>query len=240
MRKKLFVITFLAFSLIGFAQNLSGLRTVEVPRGSRAESTTIVDGVTTHNYSSKSSIPINGIPFLKENFQVGVLELPDGKKSDDVLLRYNIAKDVFEILRNNDTLTLNRPFAIKYIYLDDKVFIFDPKLRQGVDRKHNGYFELKIKGNLSLYVKRWKDLSFDSFATNYKGGSGTKEYYYVDKIGFVGKTAGGEAFLITSTKSLLANITDHKSELKSFIKKNKLKTKKEADLIKAIDYYNSL
>jgi len=239
MKKKVFVFTFLIFSLVSFAQT-TGLSTIEVPRGSRVESTTIVDGVSTHNYSSKSNIPVNGIPFLKEDFQAGVLELNDGKKSIDVLLRYNIAKDAFEILHKNDTLRLNRPFAVKYIYLDDKVFVFDPKLRKGVDRKHNGYFELRVDDKLSLYIKRWKDLSFDSFVTNYQGGSGTKEYYYVDKIGFIGKNEKGKTFLIKSTKTLLANIDDHKSELKSFIKKNKIKIKKESDLIKVVEYYNSL
>jgi len=145
-----------------------------------------------------------------------------------------------KILRNNDTLTLNRPYAVKYIYFDDKVFIFDPKLREDAERIQNGYFQLRVDGKLSFYIKRRKDLSYDSFAQNYQGGSGTKEYYYIDKLSFVGKTTEGKAFLITSTKSILKNLQDHKPEVKAFIKEKKIKIKKEEDIVRVIEYYNGL
>lgn len=239
MKRVIELISFLLLVNTGYAQQI--LRTVEVPRGSRNQTTEVVDGVATHNYSTISNIPVNGNPYMKEAFDVGVLELYDGKRSGDVLLRYNISMDLFEILRNSDTLTLNRPFAVQYIYYDDKVFIFDPKLREDVQRKFNGYFELRIKGGkLSLYIKRRKELSFDSFAANYKGGSGTKEYYYINKTTYIGKNSAGKTFLITSPKSLLKNLSDYKAEVKTFIKQNKLKLKSENDLAKVIEYYNSL
>jgi len=236
MKKEVLFLCFMILGSLSFAQVIK----VEVPRGARAESTDLIDGVATHNYSTKSKIPINGIPFLNENFTSGVLELHDGSKSEEVLLRYNISRDLFEILRNNDTLTLNRPFAVKYVYLDDKVFIFDPKLREDAERIFNGYFQLRVDGKLSFYIKRRKDLSYDSFAQNYQGGSGTKEYYYIEKVSFVGKSTDGKAFLITSTKSLLNNLKDHKPEVKAFIKENKIKFKKEEDIVRVIEYYNSL
>lgn len=235
--KKSLLFAFLILNYFGYSQNL---RTVEVPRGSKVESTQIIDGVSTHNYATKSNIPINGTPYLKNDFLPGVLELHDGKRSDEVMLRFDIAKDMFEIIRENDTLTLNRPFAVKYIYLDDKMYFFDPKLRPDAPRKQNGYFQLARKGKLSLYVKIVKDLSYDSFANNYKGGSGTKEYYYVEKVSYVAQFNEGSPFLITSSKKLLAHLDDHKSEVKQFIKENKIKFKKEEDLIKVVEYYNNL
>ena len=240
MKKNILFPAFIFLATFGFSQQYVQTIQIEAPRGSQVESSEIIDGVATHNYSAKSNVPSNGIPFLKENFQVGVLELHDGKTSTDVMLRYNIAKDLFEILRNDDTLTLNRPFAVKYVYLDDKTYIFDPKFRENAERSQNGYFQLKVEGKLSLYIKHRKKLSYDSFTANYKGGSGTKEYYYVDKIGFVGKSENGKVFLITSTKSLLNNLKDHKTEVKGFIKANKIKVKKETDLVKVVEYYNNL
>jgi len=239
MKKLLFIsLLFLCFS--GFSQQYIQSINVELPRGSRVEYSEVIDGVATHNYSTKNSIPINGSPFLHEYFQNGILELHDGKKSDEVLMRFNIAKDIFEILRKEDTLTLNRPFAVKYVYLDDKTFIFDPKFRKNAERHHNGYFQLSVEGKLSLYIKRRKDLKYDSFTENYKGGSGTKEYYYIDKVSFVGKTMEGKTFLLTSPKRLLSNLDDHKAEVKAFIKEHKIKFKKETDLVKVVEYYNSL
>lgn len=236
MKKAFLFFAFLLAAQLGFSQYV----TVEVPRGSRAESTEVIDGVSTHNYATKSNIPVNGIPFMHETFQEGVLELHDGKRSAGILMRYNIAKDLFEILRGNDTLTLNRPFSVKNVYLDNKIFFFDPKLRDDAPRNQNGYFQLQTKGKLSLYIKRIKELSFDSFATHYKGGSGTKQYYYVDKVSFIGQTTEGKPFLITSTNSLISNLDAHQSEVKTFIKKNRMKLRKKEDLIKVVDFYNSL
>jgi hypothetical protein len=237
--KKLFILfSFLLFTVFSFAQQ--AVRVVSVPYDSHVSSTDIIDGVSTHNYSAKSSIPINGTPFLNKAFQKGFLELPDGKKSDEVMLRYNIAKDVFEILHKGDTLTLNRPFAVKKVDLGEQVFIFNPKLRENAERKENGYFQVLVDGKLNLYLKRYKELSYDNFAANYKGGSGTKEYYYIDKKSFVGKTKEGKAFLITSAKKIISNLPDHKAEMKSFVKSNKIKSKRKSDLMKLVNYYNSL
>ncbi len=237
MKKVILFLTILLFSDIVLSQDL---KIIKLPEGARVESTTVIDGVTSHNYSSKSKIRVNGIPFLHEEFFPGIIELNDGRKSNEVLLRYNIAKDLFEILRNNDTLSLNRPDAVKYIYLKDKVFFYDPALREKSEKKLNGYFELLIDGNFSLYVKRYKDLSYDSFATNYQGGSGTKEYYYNDKIAFIGKSGNGKVFLMNSSKSFLNNLNDHKTEMKIYIKDQKINFKKEDALINLVEYYNKL
>lgn len=237
MKKEILFIYFLILGSLSFAQTV----TISMPKVVRVESTVVIDGVTTHNYDVKSKIPINGNPFLNEYFTVGVIELNNGLKSGEVLLRYNISSDLFEILRNNDTLILNRPFAVRYIYIDDKVFIFDPELREDAKRNLNGYFQLRVDGKLSFYIKRRKDLSYDSFVQNYKGGSGSKEYYYIEKKpSFVGKTIEGKAFLLISARSLLKNLKDHKAEIKAFIKENKIKFKRENDIVEVIEYYNSL
>ena len=238
MKKTIFmVVLFCTLSHAGYSQYL---KTIGIPRGARTENTVIVDGVATHSYTSGRKIPINGTAFMDENFKKGVIELKDGRISEDILLRYDISKDAFEISANNDTLSVNRPYQVERIYIDDRVFVFDPKLRPNVERKYNGFFELAIEDKLSLYVKRMKDMSYDSFATNYQGGSGTKEYYYVDKVSYLGKYKNEKPFLISSKKSLIRNLDDHKQEIKEFIKKNKLRLKKQDDLMAVIGYYNSL
>lgn len=237
MKKVFLFLSILFLSYVGFSQDM---KVIKIPQGARVESTTVIDGVTTHSYSIRSKIPVNGIPFLDRQFSFGILELHNGQKSDEVLLRYNIAKDIFEILQNNDTLTLNRPDEVKYILLKDKVFVYDPVLRKNTERKQNGFFELRINGELSLYIKRNKDLSYDSFASNYQGGSGTKEYYYIDKVTFIGKTSDGKVFLLNSLKNFIINCKKHNAEIKAYVKDQKIKFKKEDDLVKLVDYYNKL
>ena len=230
--------TFFVISLACFAQDL---KTVEVPRGVQRQSMQIVDGITTHNYTSGSRVPVNGNPFFKKEFSPGILELVDGSKSDEIPLRYNIATDAFEVIQNVDTLSLNQPYKLKQIVYDNRIFIFNPSLRTKAERKFNGFFEVLVDDDLSLYKKRNKDMVYDSFTTNYQGGSGTKEYYYVDKISYVGKFADKSGFLINSKKSILEQVDSSKKSLvKSFIKKNKIKFKSEEDIVKLVQYINTI
>lgn len=226
----------LLVSLVGMAQEI---RTVAVPLGARPESKTIIDGVTTHTYSS-SAIPINGNPYLKKKFSPGIIELYDGSKSDEVMMRYNIARDVFEVIQGNDTLTLNQGYKVKRIYYDDKVFIYDPEMREDSDRKFNGFFEVCEEGDLTLYRKWYKDLLYDNFVSNYQGGSGTKEYYYADKTNFVGRFKDQKGFLLNSAGSFLKRTDKDKKLLKTYIKENKIKFKNEDDLKELVEYYNSI
>ncbi len=233
---------FIAFILTisCFSQDI---KTIEIPRGAQRQSRAIVDGITTHNYAKERSIPINGTPYLKKEFLPGILELNDGSKSDELPLRYNVAGDVFEVIQNTDTLSLNQPFKLKQVIYSNKIFIFDPQLRPKAERKYNGFFEVKIndREKLSLYVKRNKDLLYDSFTSNYQGGSGTKEYYYVDKVSYVGKFPDSSGFLINSRKNFLKEIdTSKRLEVKTFIKKNNIRFKDEEDIVKLIKFVNSI
>lgn len=234
-------IAFLIFFFFYFGGLAQDLKTIKLPSGVQRQSKEIVDGVTTHNYVNESNIPINGSPYLKDKFSPGILELNDGSKSEKVPLRYNIANDAFEVIQNSDTLSLNQPYKLKKVIFDDKVFIFDPFLRANPERKYNGFFQLKVEGKLSLYIKRNKDLLYDSFVSNYQGGSGTKEYYYVDKISYVAKIGDSSGFLIKSKRSFLKHMdAQNKSEIKSFIKKNKIKFKNEKDLVSLVKFINSI
>lgn len=234
-------VAFLIFFFFYLGCLAQDLKTIKLPSGVQRQSKEIIDGVTTHNYVNETNIPINGSPYLKDNFLPGILELNDGSKSDKVPLRYNIASDAFEVIQNSDTLSLNQPYKLKKVIYDDKVFIFDPFLRANPERKYNGFFQLKVDGKLSLYIKRNKDLLYDSFVSNYQGGSGTKEYYYVDKVSYIGKIGDRSGFLIKSKRSFLNQFdAEDKTEIKSFIKKNNIKFKDEKDLVKLVKFVNSI
>lgn len=228
----------IVLSISCFAQDL---KTIAVPRGAQRQSREVVDGITTHNYSKKNKIPVNGTPYLNEKFLPGVLELKDGAKSDEVLMRYNIASDAFEVIQDSDTLILNQPYKLNQIRYDNKIFIFDPLMRADAERKYNGFFQLLLEGKLSLYEKQRKDLKFDSFTPNYQGGSGTKEYYYVDKTSYVARFQDGSGFLLNSKGSFLKYVdSKYKSQVKSFIKQNRIKFNSQSDLIELVKYVNSL
>lgn len=226
--------------ILSFTVNSQDLKTVQIPLGARAKSKKVIDGVTTHIYSQGKKIPVNGNPYLNESFMPGILELHDGSVSEQVPMRFNIADDTFELIFNNDTLALNQPLKVNRIYYNGAVYIFDLAMRDNHERKYNGFFQVLVEGDFSLYVKKAKEIEYDNFVSNYQGGSGTKEYYYVDKLSYIGRFKGRTGFLINSKRELLKYLAEKKPSIKTYFKNQKIKVKNEDDLIALVKYYNSL
>lgn len=236
-----FSLSLLLLIVITFLSSAQDLKDVQLPSGTLVRNTKVIDGVTTHTYSSGSSIPINGTPFLDQSFTPGIIELKNGDISDELLLRYNIVLDQFQIKNNNDTLTINKPYQVKLIQLQDKQFIYDPRFSTTEESiRRNGYLQLILDGELSLFLKRNKKMVYDSFVSNYGGGGGTKEYYYVERNSFFCRIEGGAPFIVKNKKSFIKNIPRNQEDVKAFIKSNKINVKEKSDLIKLVNYYNSI
>jgi len=231
------IIAILILSYSVFSQDL---KTVQIPLGARTESKKIIDGVTTHIYSSGKKIPVNGNPYLNETFLPGILELHDSSISDQLPMRFNIADDAFELIYESDTLILNQPFKIRRIYYNDAVYVFDLAMRDNPERKYNGFFQVLVEGEFSLYANKFKEIEYDNFVSNYQGGSGTKEYYYVEKVNYIGRYQGRTGVLINSKRRLLKYLAKEKPPIKSYFKNQNIKIKNEEDLIKVVNYYNNL
>lgn len=226
--------------ILNYSVSSQGLKTIHIPSGARTESKMLIDGVITHIYSSDKKIPINGNPFLNETFIPGILELHDGSVSDQIPMRLNIADDAFELIFENDTLFINQPLKVKQIFYNDAVYVFDLAMREDKERKYNGFFQVLVEGDFSLYAKYVKEIEYDSFVSNYQGGSGTKEYFYVEKVHYIGRYQGRSGFLIKSKRQLLKYLDKEKPSVKAYFKDHKIKIKNRADLIALAKYFNSL
>ncbi len=213
-------------------------KTVILPADIHGEKTVIKDGITTRYYDKLMPSYINGSPYLNDDFMFGQFALKDGRRVEKTKFRYNIYYDTFEMLYKNDTLIISKPYNLKWLTLNDKTYIYTTLLPEGSKVK-NGYFEVLAKGQLSLYLKRTIKVEYDEFLPNYKGGGGTKEFYYERDISYYVEDNNNYVFVLTSKRRFLKNIPDHKSEIKKFMKQNKTKIREESSVVQLINYYNS-
>jgi hypothetical protein len=203
-----------------------------------------------NNGKNISLSQVVGSPYLDEDFTKGVIVDDKNETNNAAYLRYNSYNDIFEIklnLNSDAVKSLQRTSNYKYILNGETyILINSPKVINKFHyRNGNGYVvELKATDNLSLYKR---------YAKQYKKGREAKSNYDAvkparldTKITYIFKFQGEKYVTVEPhKKKVLDAFDEHKKEIKNFIKENKIKFRggneeEERDLIKVLDYYNSL
>jgi len=174
---------------------------------------------------------IQGNPFYKSGFsnaKVGDVEhiLP---------VRYNLYKDSFEVLNNNDiySIPLDNAFS-KFIFLNtNEKFILSND-----DAGVAGYFLVLTEGKNKLLKKLSVKYSPEVPAPNTLI-SGTPAKFEVQKPIYFIKTEDNVIKLTKKADDLINAIPAGKKDAtKDFIKTNKIKMTEELDLIKLVNFLN--
>jgi len=234
--KKQFLITTLiliiTFSIKGLAQSTAYVRGMK-----------FMGNITISSSERKSKLDTKGSPYYNKDFMFGELELQDGNKLKG-LFRYNIYAQELELIVQKDTLIITDPTKIKNIYFSGKDFIYSLILD---DRKRNdyvsgAYFEVLNKGKCKVLVKREINLRENRYLAHYGGGGGDGSQRYVPELSYYLRLSDDKpALKIKKSKgSILKILGDHETEIEKYISDNKLKLSENKDLIKVVEYYNTL
>jgi len=184
---------------------------------------------------------IVGSPYENENFLAGNIYKDEKTLFKDVQLRYNIFADEIEISQNAKnpeeaySALIKDPNTLVKIFND--IYIFVP-FEGSFEKGH--YFSIITEENtFDLYKKS---------VVTYKQPVYAKTTYDRDRPGAFNKkdtyflvTKDGKFYELPNSKSKIVKVMNQKgSEVKAFIKKNRLNLKAEKDLTKLVKYYNSL
>jgi len=184
-----------------------------------------------------SESDIEGSAYLNAEFTNGALYTLQKEKYVDVPLRYNLYNDEMEFKNSqNEILAIADPGNIERIEIGNAVFYYMPYLLG--KKTINGYFELIISGNVSLYTKHKVSFLAAEVAGAYKDAKPPRFERSADEY-FI-KNRNNPASIISNKKDLLDILSDHNTEIESFVKKNKTKVNDLDDLIGVVKYYNSL
>lgn len=181
---------------------------------------------------------IEGSPYLSDNFTKGILITTGNMKYSGLLLRYNIYFDVFEFKHpGKDTLETLNPDIIREVVLNGNKYIWLPyKNEYGLV---HGFFKMLNQGKakaLAHYTVDFvpeKELPLyhnDTEPAKFTDESESLYVYFGDK----------PATRVSKKSELLDALPAHKSAIAKYIKKQRIKVRKEKDLAKVIDFYNTL
>ena len=178
-----------------------------------------------------------GSPYLDKEFSDGSFVTVDNILYKNIPLRYNIYNEIFEFEKDNAPFDLDPKRYGRRVTCNDMVFIYTDYTYNKNPKK--GYLEILEKGNYSLF-KRYK-VRYDrpepaGAYSDTKPGNFAKlqdEYFF---------QAGeeGEIRFIPKEGEFLDYCGEHAVDVKAYMKKNKLKIRKEDQLIKIMNYLNTL
>jgi hypothetical protein len=184
---------------------------------------------------------VKGSPYETESFQPGTVS---NKKLNDIksfYFRYNIFNDIMEMKESQldeDLYGLIKSLNI-YTKILGKEYHYEIYTKDNKKSTDEGYFILISKGEkVSLYLRKTKTFidakpAKDTFRKAEKATfKDFEDYYY--------KTGRVLILLPTKKKGLLEVLSDHETEIKKYIKEEKINLKNERDLIKLMNYYGTL
>ena len=177
---------------------------------------------------------VKGSPYLISEFIIGEVTSTNNTTINNVPLRYNIYSDEIEF-ENGDKKTFNlEKSTVKNIKIGDSEFIY--KIYWLNNKVSRSYFEILSQGKATL-LKRYR-MIFESAKPPKPYEEEVPAQFKTLSPEFYIALGDNEAKQISSNKKLIEILPDKKAETAEYIKKNKLKTNNEEDLIKIIQFYN--
>jgi len=231
LRKKMIILSSIVLiSTVGFSQ----------VRSSMMHNDMSSQAILQKNMGKNYEFDIEGSPYYDETFNSATIT-PLNKV---FMVRYNAALDIMEVIQKEDTLVLNKDYK-DYKIVQSKGNITYKILEN--TKSENGeklgyYIQLTDGENIKLYrrdTKKFVEINRTAYgsttSTTYAKYREQKSEFYIER-----GDSGIAVKLPKKKKSVIKLFEGKEKDIKAFIKDKKIKLTKEQDLIKLIDYANSL
>jgi len=193
-----------------------------------------IKGIQHTSYSN-----IIGDPYIFSNFNPGQIVFKTGEVYD-VEIRYDIYADLVQIRYDGNMFAIAYPDKLNKIIVDTVTFIHDSFTKSGDKDIQNksSYFILLTDGKCKLLIKkniRIQDPEPPKILQDAKPARfvHTNDTYYL-------KLNDSQAVLIKNRNIILDLLNDQKEALINFMNIEKTNVNRIQDLIRLVNYYNSL
>lgn len=229
MKRYLLIVVFTSFSLSILAQSITIQNLQDFYK--KFKTSQFEQGII--NQSSE----ISGSPHEINDFVDGEVITKSELKYVNVPLRFNIYANEMEFKTEDGTvLFLAAPETIDHIIIDENKYIYVPYTIG--NRLFRGYFKVLTEGKAMLLVKQNITLRNAEPPQPYKDAQPAIFLKMQDE--FYVRVAPAEAQKVSNKKELSTVLKDKVKELDDFQKKNKTRFNRLDDMVKLVEYYNSL
>jgi len=179
---------------------------------------------------------VKGTPYLDEAYVDGRILTSNATRNAP--LRYNAYKDLIEFQVDGMARVLDPTTSVKKVSLGSSTLVVEKYVTDKGIPKY-GYFTLLDSGKVNLFSKKSVKFTPGLKGRALDGGDQPAEFRR-NPDEFYFKIGTGELIEIKSIKAMIAAFPDKQDELTAFAKKEKISPKDEEELVKLVEYYNSL
>ena len=186
-------------------------------------------------------INVQGSQYYNEEFKLSDLEY-FGRKMDSIgYMRYDAYNDVIEMantpdIERSEILLLKNSDVIATI--NDQEYVFLEYDEKDIKNKKGYMIRLYSGDNYSLYQKKVK--IFKEAEKTKAGITESQPPRYISKTDFYIQTRDQKPELVKISKKSLINFFENQTEVKEFIKENKLKVREIGSIILIIEFANKI
>lgn len=180
---------------------------------------------------------IEGSPFYSDNWMKGTVYFDDGTGYTGLYLKIDMLKGDIHFRAEDDKAMIIQA-KLKEVVLTDTVTGKSHHFMNSASWKnndiYNGWYQLLVKGNASLYKLNRKIMR-----ENKLYGSSTTEQQIETKPQYV-LVYKEAVYPVKKWKELPEILKDKKSDIANFIKDKDMEGKTDADYINVVEYFNGL
>jgi hypothetical protein len=175
-------------------------------------------------------------PFYGDNTWVPAGIYSSGKVIEFDLAKYDLYVDYLVILYNDQSLSfplyMNKEFVKEFIIKGHHLKYLENFEGSAVSELIPGYYEIQYDGKTKALIRRSKLKQFDD--AQLSDVFSNKIFFFVKK--------DGKYFRVIRQKNLFDVLKDHKKEIKTYMKKNKMRFSPDNYEVigKVLDYYDTL
>jgi hypothetical protein len=182
-------------------------------------------------------ITVQGTQYYEDEFKLSDLKYFGTNMESIGYMRYDAYNDVIEMastpdVERSEIILLKNSDVIAKI--NKKEYVFLEYDEEDIKNKKGYMIRLYIGNNYSLYQKRIK--IFKEAEKTKAGITESQPPRYISKTDFYIQTRDQKPQLIKISKKRLIDFFENQSEIKEFIKKNKLKVSKIESIISIIEF----
>ena len=191
------------------------------------------DAYTTSGVEYKFDFGTETGMYLDEKWQPGEIVLTDGTVINDRLLRYNIYSRQMEFVDKNDTMAIANTIDVKELKIGDRKFIMESFVFD--NEPVNDWVEVLVEGDYTLLLYRRIVYRYVESLT--ETNTENDRFFMTEKY-YVRENNGEIKELPNTKRQVVKCLSEKNPGIDKFIRRNKIKLSKEADVIKLMEYCN--
>jgi hypothetical protein len=190
------------------------------------------------SYVNEKDADIKGSPFLFDDWRKGNVLLKTKERIDSISIKYNLYADVLQVKVDDQEYQFN--IEVSEFMIPDLVTNGTALFRSGFSpvpgMNEKSFYQVLYDGRTKLLLKHKKLIGSEMTST-----PGVKAKVFEDQNNYFILTASGKMEKIKKkNKGILDLLEGEKEALKKMVESNKLKLVNDEEIIRVLEYYDSL